>query len=201
VFARLQLRRHCAAEVLVVGAVGPCQGGRVGFEIEHLVAGVENDAAGAGALHDVDRTVQRHGPADEVEYHDVVVVLVQREAGLAVHVVGAVEDVADVSDRLAFVIEPDPAADHEEVDEIVIEGPRRVEGGAVDRVRFDELELVALRGGAGRRGGGNSERQSNDDETDQGALPDVSFRERGRPNLPPRYPRVNARLLARRQAA
>src|SRR5438874_8346771 len=92
------LRRHGAAEVLVVGAVGPGQDeGRSGVEIEDLVTGVEDDTAGAGSLHDVDRTVQRHSAADEVVLCDEVVVLMQREAGGAIHVVRAVHDVLDRS--------------------------------------------------------------------------------------------------------
>ena len=70
------------------------------------MAGVENHAAGAGALHDVDRTVQRHGPADEVQPRDEVVVLMKREAGNAVDVVRAVDDVLDRSDRLACGVQP-----------------------------------------------------------------------------------------------
>jgi len=148
------------------------------------VARVEDYAAGAGSLHDVDRTVQRHGPADEVELHDEVVVLMQREAGDAVDIVGAVHDVLDRSDRPSCVIQPYLAAAFEEVDEVVIERPRRVERRAVDRVRLHVLERVALRRGADRRGGGDSEREREDGETDENALHDRLLRcGQDQPNL------------------
>ena len=72
------------------------------------------------------------------------------EAGDAVDVVGAVVEVANVPDQLAFVIKKDPPSNLEEVLEVVIEGPRQVERGAVDRVREIEIERVALRCGSNR---------------------------------------------------
>jgi hypothetical protein len=105
------LWRHRSTEILVLGSVGSGQDEwRSGFEIEDLVARVEDDAAGTGSLHDVDRTVQRHGPANEVQDHDEMVVLVQREAGDTVDVIRPVNDVLDRSDRLSRGIQPHLAA-------------------------------------------------------------------------------------------
>ena len=166
-------------------------------KIEHLVADVENDAAGAGALHDVDRTFQRHGPADEVEYHDEVVVLVQREAG-------PVFTSLERCTKWPMSLIGSPSCSNQTrprttkkstKSSLKVHAGLKVEQSIVSD--FDEIELVALRGGACRRGGSNSERQSNDGETDQGALHVVSVRERGRQNLPPRYPPVTVRLLPR----
>jgi hypothetical protein len=62
-----------------------------------------------------------------------------------------VHDVLDRSDRLSCVVKPHLATDLEEVDEVVIERPRRIEARAIDRVREHELVCVALRLGTGRR--------------------------------------------------
>ena len=52
--------------------------------------------------------------------------------------------------RLAVGVAPHLPADLEEVDEVVVERPRRIELRAVDRV-LEVLERVPLRSGTGRR--------------------------------------------------
>jgi hypothetical protein len=67
------LWRHGAAEVLIVGVVGSIEEERQsGLKVEDLVTGVEDDAAGPGPLHDVDRPVDGVGATDEVDLRGLV---------------------------------------------------------------------------------------------------------------------------------
>jgi hypothetical protein len=61
-------------------------------------------------------------------------VLVQREPGDAVDIVRAVHDVLDRSDRLSRGVQPHLTTPREEINEVVIERPCRIEARAVDRV-------------------------------------------------------------------
>src|SRR5215212_8127245 len=156
--SRIDSGRDGGAEVLVVALrVRPVDRDRfVCFEVEHLMPADVDDLAYAAALHDVDRAAEGSRAGDEVRDDCVVVVLVQREAGDAVDVVGDVMDVFDGPQWLVGGVEPDLSTDVEEVVEVVVEGPGRVELRAVDRVREVEVELEPFRRRRGGRPCGNA---------------------------------------------
>src|SRR4029079_3130491 len=111
----------------------------------------------------------------EVDLRGEVVVLVEREPSDAVDVVRAVHDVLDRPERLAGIADPDLTADVEEVDEVVVERPGRIELRAVDRVRELEMVRVALRRGTGRHRGGASERKRENHQANESAHHDRLF--------------------------